>query len=179
MRATSKVKTLLLQSVPRDRRSKLALSESVPCIPFILSVKSTRLHTCRAWVTVTWRLGLRAPLVACNDIAESWIIDSFYWYLSTLFPGMLTISIWEKKREGCNLLWEYEAWPFMASEASRAARGRELVSPFACCSRVTSRDSLKWRACSEAIKYEWPTLESHHHQQLYQTQSSLHPKCMI
>ena len=152
MRATSKVKTLLLQSVPRDRRSKLALSESGPCIPFILSVKSTRLHTCRAWVTVTWRLGLRAPLVACNDIAESWIIMAFILLISQhLFHKML-ISIREKRGRG---VISYEStrpghlWP-----ARRAARGCELASPFACCSRVTSRDSLKWRACSEAIKYE-------------------------
>ena len=53
---------------------------------------------------------------------------------------------------GCNLLSEYEAWPFMAGEASRE-RTRTRVS-FRVPSRVTSRDSLKWRACSEAIKYE-------------------------
>ena len=146
--------------------------------------KSTRLHTCRAWVTVIWRLGLRAPPVACNDIGESWTIMAWLSKIHSLisqhrFPWDVNNKHMGKKRVGCNLLWEYEAWPFMASEASRAARGRELVSPFACCSRVTSRDSLKWRAFSEAIKYEWPTLESHHHQQLYQTQSSLHPKCMI
>ena len=139
--------------------------------------KSTRLHTCRAWVTVTWRLGLRAPLVACNDIAESWIIMAFILLISQhLFHKML-ISIREKRGRGVISYGSTRPghlWP-----ARRAARGRELASPFACCSRVTSRDSLKWRACSEAIKYEWPTLESHHHQQLYQTQSSLHPKCMI
>ena len=139
--------------------------------------KSTRLHTCRAWVTVTWRLGLRAPLVACNDIAESWIIMSFILLISQhLFHKML-ISIREKRGRGVISYGSTRPghlWP-----ARRAARGRELVSPFACCSRVTSCDSLKWRAFSEAIKYEWPTLESHHHQQLYQTQSSLHPKCMI
>ena len=152
MRATSKVKTLLLQSVPRDRRSKLALSESVPCIPFILSVKSTRLHTCRAWVTVTWRLGLRAPLVACNDIAESWIIMAFILLISQhLFHKML-ISIREKR--GRSVISYGSTRPGHLWPARRAARGRELASPFACCSRVTSRDSLKWRACSEAIKYE-------------------------
>ena len=139
--------------------------------------KSTRLHTCRAWLIVTWRLGLRAPLVACNDIAESWIIMAFILLISQhLFHKML-ISVREKRRRGVISYGSTRPghlWP-----ARRAARGRELASPFACCSRVTSRDSLKWRACSEAIKYEWPTLESHHHQQLYQTQSSLHPKCMI
>jgi len=34
--------------------------------------------------------------------------------------------------------------------AREHASERCLASPFACCSRVTSRDSPKWRACSQA-----------------------------
>ena len=53
--------------------------------------------------------------------------------------------------------------PYMASEAScvrtreRAAKPLSLPSPFAGCYRVTSRDSPKWRACSQA----WPTAKTH------------------
>ena len=61
-----------------------------------------------------------------------------------------------------------ESSPFMASKANRE-RTREyceerrkgklsllsppltLAFPFACCSRVTSSDSSKWRACSQAM----------------------------
>ena len=41
----------------------------VLCIPFILSGSSNEcwLHTCDACVITTWRLGLRAPLVARNN----------------------------------------------------------------------------------------------------------------
>ena len=52
--------------------------------------------------------------------------------------------------------------PYMASEAScvrtrkRAGKPFSLPSPFACGSRVTSRDSPKWRACSQA----WPTAKT-------------------
>ena len=53
--------------------------------------------------------------------------------------------------------------PYMAREASRertreqVAKPFSLPSPFACSSRVTSRDSPKWRACSQA----WPTATTH------------------
>ena len=46
--------------------------------------------------------------------------------------------------------------PYMVSEAScvrtrkRAGKPFSLPSPFVCGSRVTSRDSPKWRACSQA-----------------------------
>ena len=55
--------------ITRDRRSKRAWSNCVFCIPFILggSPNECWLHTCDACVITTWRLGLRAPLVACND----------------------------------------------------------------------------------------------------------------
>ena len=53
--------------------------------------------------------------------------------------------------------------PHMASEAScvrtreRVVKPLSLPSPFACCYRVTSRDSPKWRACAKA----WPTAKTH------------------
>ena len=77
----SKIKTLLLQRFTRetdgqntrdqitsDRRFKHASSNSVMCIPFILSGSPNEcwLHTCDACVITTWRLVLRAPLVARN-----------------------------------------------------------------------------------------------------------------
>ena len=51
-------------------RSKRAWSNCVLCIPFILSGSPNEcwLHTCDACVITTWRLGLRAPLVACNNL---------------------------------------------------------------------------------------------------------------
>ena len=51
------------------RWSKLAWSNSVLCIPFTLSGRPNEclLHTCDACVITTLRLGLRTPLVACNN----------------------------------------------------------------------------------------------------------------
>ena len=81
----SKVKTLLLQrcslrwfhvtdsqntrdQITRGRRLKRAWSNCVLCIPHILggSQNECWLHICDACVITTWRLGLRAPLVAHN-----------------------------------------------------------------------------------------------------------------
>ena len=86
-RQRSKVKTLLLHhcalrkfhvrdsqntrdQIASDRRSKRAWSKCVLCIPFILngSPNGCWLHKCDACVITTWRLGLRAPLVALNYI---------------------------------------------------------------------------------------------------------------
>ena len=55
------------------RRSKRAWSNCILCIPFILSGSSNEcwLHTCNACVITTWRLGLRAPLVARKNYAGS------------------------------------------------------------------------------------------------------------
>ena len=52
----------------RSRRSKRASSNCVLCILFIFSGRPNDcwLHTCDACVITTWRLGLRAPLVARN-----------------------------------------------------------------------------------------------------------------
>ena len=80
-----KVKTLLLQlcalhkfymtdgqntrnQITSDGRSKCVWSNCILCIPFILSGSPNEcwLHTCDACVIATWRLGLWAPLVACN-----------------------------------------------------------------------------------------------------------------
>ena len=54
--------------ITSERRSKCAWSKCVLCIPFILSGSPNEcgLHTCDACVITTWRLGLRAPLVARN-----------------------------------------------------------------------------------------------------------------
>ena len=54
--------------ITSDRRSKRAWSYCVLCIPFILSGSPNQcwLHTCDACLITTWRLGLRAPLVARN-----------------------------------------------------------------------------------------------------------------
>ena len=86
-RQRSKVKTRLLQrcalrkfhvtdgqntrdQITSDRRSKRAWSNCVMCIPFILggSPNECWLHTSDPCVITTWTLGLRAPLVACNDL---------------------------------------------------------------------------------------------------------------
>ena len=55
------------------RRSKRAWSNCILCIPFILSGSSNEcwLHTCNACVITTWRLGLRAPLVARKNYTGS------------------------------------------------------------------------------------------------------------
>ena len=85
-RQRSKVITLLLQrcalrkfhvtdgqntrdQITSDRRSKRAWSKCVLCIPYILSGSPNEcwLHTCDACVITSWRLGLRAPLVALNN----------------------------------------------------------------------------------------------------------------
>ena len=44
-------------------------SNCVPCIPYILSGSPNEcwLHTCDGCVITTWRLGWRAPLVACDN----------------------------------------------------------------------------------------------------------------
>ena len=54
--------------ITSDRRSKRSWSYCVLCIPFILSGSPNQcwLHTCDACLITTWRLGLRAPLVARN-----------------------------------------------------------------------------------------------------------------
>ena len=56
--------------ITSDRRSKRAWSNCVMCIPFILSGSPNEcwLHTSDPCVITTWRLGLWAPLVACNDL---------------------------------------------------------------------------------------------------------------
>ena len=55
--------------ITSDRRFKCAWSNCVLCIPSILSGSPNEcwLHTRDACVITTWRLGLRAPLVARND----------------------------------------------------------------------------------------------------------------
>ena len=65
--------------ITRGRRSKWARSNCILCIPFILSGSPNQcwLHTCDTCVMTTWRLGLRAPLVArnqctCVAITFSW-----------------------------------------------------------------------------------------------------------
>ena len=76
--------------------------------------------------------------------------DSFYWYLNTVFPEMLTISIWKKRGWGVicygstrpkirNML---ASSPFMASEASRE-RTRTRVSFRVLLSRDFSRPPLQ------------------------------------
>ena len=52
--------------ITSDRRSKCAWSHCILCIPFILCGIRNKcwLHTCNACVKTTWRLWLRAPLVA-------------------------------------------------------------------------------------------------------------------
>ena len=57
--------------ISSDKRSKHAWSNCVLCIPYILSGSPNEcnecwLHTCDVCVITTWRLGLRAPLVARN-----------------------------------------------------------------------------------------------------------------
>ena len=53
--------------------------------------------------------------------------------------------------------------PFMASEAcrERTCEWVALASPFACCSRVPSRDFPKWRACSQARLVSGGVTRSH------------------
>ena len=64
------VKTSVIRLRGVDRSSKHAWSACVLWIPFILSGSPNEcwLHTCDACVITTWRLGLRAPLVARNKI---------------------------------------------------------------------------------------------------------------
>ena len=56
--------------ITSDRKSKLAWSDCILCIPFGLSWSPNEcwLHTCTCSASVIekWRLGLGAPLVACN-----------------------------------------------------------------------------------------------------------------
>ena len=58
--------------ITSDGRSKLAWSNCILCIPFILSASPNEccrswLHTCDAFIITTWRLGLRPPLAARNN----------------------------------------------------------------------------------------------------------------
>ena len=55
--------------ITRCRRSKPAWSNCILCIPFILNGSPNKCcpHTCNACIITTWRLGLRAPLVAHNN----------------------------------------------------------------------------------------------------------------
>ena len=66
--------------ITSDSRSKRAWSKCVLCIPFILSgsPKECWLHTCDACVTVTKRFGLRAPLVAHNNVQHQGKLQSWW-----------------------------------------------------------------------------------------------------
>ena len=84
-RGRSKVKPLLLHGCGlhkfhvtdvQNTRNQLQVIEGpnarencVKCIPFVLSMRLCKLHTCDACVITTWRLGLQAPLVVRNNSA--------------------------------------------------------------------------------------------------------------
>ena len=59
--------------ITSNRRSKRVWSSCVLCIPHILtgSPNGCWLHTCNACIITTWKLGLRAPLVAHKNFS-SW-----------------------------------------------------------------------------------------------------------
>ena len=63
------VKTRVIRFNTGDRRRKRRWSNCVLCIPSIIGGSPNKcwLHTCDACVITTWRLGLRAPLVARNN----------------------------------------------------------------------------------------------------------------
>ena len=64
--------------ITTGRRSKREWWNCVLCIPFILSPNECWLHTCHACVILTWTLGLRAPLVACNyGRSSKWRVKGF------------------------------------------------------------------------------------------------------
>ena len=98
-----KVKTILLQrfalhkfqvtdgqnmrdQMTSDIRTKHTWSNSVMCIPFILSgsPNECRLHTCDTCVITTRRIGLQAPLATCNNeileavVSQQLIIFKFH-----------------------------------------------------------------------------------------------------
>ena len=64
------VKTRMVRLRVIEGTKKCAWSKCVLCIfPYILSGSPNEcwLHTCDAYIIKTWRLGLQAPLVACNN----------------------------------------------------------------------------------------------------------------
>ena len=74
------------------------------------------------------------------------------------FPNFFVKEIWRINIDLLQnfFLFSYETlWrssllassPFKSSEESPRENANALASPFACCSRVTSRDFPKWRAC--------------------------------
>ena len=77
--------------ITSDRRSKRMWSKCALCIPYILSASPNEcwLHTCNACVIRTWRLGLRAPLLACKKLiiiligCRMWIIPGTGYQLNT------------------------------------------------------------------------------------------------
>ena len=108
-RQRSEVKTLLLQrcalrkfhvtdgqntrdQTTRGRRSKRSWSICVLCIPFILSKSSNEswLHTCDTCVMTTWRLGLRAPLVARNYYCFYY---HYYWFILFIISSYSSYSL--------------------------------------------------------------------------------------
>ena len=74
--------------ITSDRRFKRAWSNCILYIPRILSGSPNKcwLHTCDACVITTWRLGLRAPLVARNKMKKPYL-----WYPPSL-PVSSSIS---------------------------------------------------------------------------------------
>ena len=76
--------------ITSDRRSKLAGSNCILCISFILSGSQNEcwLNTCDECVVTTWRLGLRAPLVARNYQIHFMLTLNIKWsWSSTVEPG--------------------------------------------------------------------------------------------
>ena len=98
----------------------------------------------RPWEKFSWRKNCRVsffwvvPISPCNPgqkvLGHSLFFTCFVWNLQ-LTGNIATSSKLSIYRE-----WTRE-W---------AAKPLAFAAPFACCSRVTSRDSPKWSACSQA-----------------------------
>ena len=74
--------------ITSDRRSKYAWAKCVLCIPNILSGSPIEcwLHTCDTCLITTWRLGLKAPLVARNNWTSAFDTPCYITGFTFLYP---------------------------------------------------------------------------------------------
>ena len=93
------------------RRSKCTWSNCVMCIPYILSTSPNEcwLHTCQACVITTWRLGLRAPLVAHKKPVNGQCLAKM-----TICPGEFLVcqSFWLDRFPVNGMEWCYSSCTF-------------------------------------------------------------------